>query len=333
VKELAAIVSRGMLSEHSNPYSVSGWSRQKLQRLLADPEWCRELTDEGMKQFDELWDWYQLAAIEEIRHLRNGDLVKNHEQVLTWSLYQLWAFSKNEHNRERLPGSVEAASDLVNALLKYYDDSENDKATIKTAEELKDRLYDFRTILKRDVKRLNTYILEPKRGYSADTLMPASSSLIDRTLLPYLSEFTRYNLDDAGTALVFDRFTACGYHTVRAVEGTARRYYELVTARPTIKPNGDYLTLGQIANELDHVSAAYKAKRGQSGQLKLITSTLDALCEIYRNPLSHPEIVVLEEGDAIDVFNSGIDVITKMVRDAIKGGPHLSLAFSDHWPH
>ena len=44
---------------------------------------------------------------------------------------------------------------------------------------------------------------------------------------------------------------------------------------------------------------------------------------MYRNPLSHPAIVQLDEDDAIEVFQSGIDVIAKMVRDVIAGGNHF----------
>jgi hypothetical protein len=57
---------------------------------------------------------------------------------------------------------------------------------------------------------------------------------------------------------------------------------------------------------------------------------------MYRNPLSHPEIVTLEEDDAIEVFHTGIDVIVKMVRDVMAGGSHFhqlwhSYAFDWTW--
>jgi len=42
-------------------------------------------------------------------------------------------------------------------------------------------------------------------------------------------------------------------------------------------------------------------------------------------PLSHPEIVKLEEDEAIDVFNKGLDVISTMVRDALAGGTHFQI--------
>jgi hypothetical protein len=152
--------------------------------------------------------------------------------------------------------------------------------------------------------------------------------------MPYLSPFTLANLQDAGAALAFDHFTSCGFLTMRAVEDTARRYYELVTGKAAAGLRSDnqrwYLTLGQIAFKLNEHLPILKAAHTPLGKLSLVIPTLAALCEIYRNPLSHPEIVKLEEDDAVDVFHKGIDVISTMVRDVSAGGLHFHQLWKDY---
>jgi hypothetical protein len=235
-------------------------------------------------------------------------------------------FTELSENTKDLPDSVAQLATLRAYLAKLQEEIRaNPKATmtLDVRMAIAHSVNRFQTVLEREIGHLHTYVLEAKRGHSPVTLLHVVETLIDNKWLPYLSEFTRYNLDDAGTALVFDRFTACGYHTMRAVEDVARRYYQIVSGREhfTVKSSGEpvYLNLGQIANELTHILA--KTNRSQASALKLIAPSLEALCEIYRNPLSHPEVVVLAESDAIDVFLKGIDLITTMIRDVVQRGP------------
>ncbi len=114
----------------------------------------------------------------------------------------------------------------------------------------------------------------------------------------------------------------------------ARYYYELMTGTsPVTITNGErsYLTLGQIAWKLDReVLVKLPPTRSPTRHLKFVVPMLAALCEMYRNPLSHPEIVKLDEDEGIDVFNKGIDVISTMVRDVQIGGKHFDRLRDDY---
>jgi len=115
---------------------------------------------------------------------------------------------------------------------------------------------------------------------------------------------------------------------MRAVEDTARRYFELVSGTwsegMTANKERWFLTLGQIAFKLNERLTKLRSAKDSTGKLGMIVPTLTALCEIYRNPLSHPEIVKLDEDGALEVFGKGIDVISTMIQDVLAGGGHFS---------
>ena len=89
----------------------------------------------------------------------------------------------------------------------------------------------FDNSLRHELGRTPSYLLEEKRGYSVQTLIDKAYKTISVHNLPYLSEFTKQNIQEAGRCFVFDCFTATGFHVTRALEGVARRYFKLVTGR------------------------------------------------------------------------------------------------------
>lgn len=272
---------------------------------------------------------YWLGGLQQLFAMADNVDISAYDPLFQRSIEIIDRFVDTPQNAQQLPDSVGQANAIRAILLmvqRLARENPRLRTTLRMRLDIAHAVNAFQTILERELAHTHTYILEQRRGYSPETLI-GTERLISPAVLPWLSEFTIYNLKDAGAALVFDRFTACGYHVMRAVEDTARRYYVLVTSRPSVrrKNNGElhYHTLGQVAHELSDFVAALKPK--PVGKLGLITPTLEALCEIYRNPLSHPEITVLDEDEAIDVFNKGIDVISTMVRDVLVGNPHFSV--------
>lgn len=203
------------------------------------------------------------------------------------------------------------------------------KIVNQAEEEAIDRLVKaFEAVFCSEMPTKGIFYVSPKRAYATDVLLQSAESSLSEEDRKYLSNLALENIQEAGRCLVFDRYTAVGFHILRAVEDVARRYYELVTDRDakTITTNGaDYATLGRIAGELtDQV----KSRKGRDiGSMGLIAPVLNQLCTLYRNPLSHPEIISLREDQAIDAFTHGIGVIANMLRDVREGGSH----FSDRW--
>jgi hypothetical protein len=180
-----------------------------------------------------------------------------------------------------------------------------------------------------EMPKKEIFYVTPKRAYATDVLLQSAAASFSEMDRKYLSALALENIQEAAKCLVFDRYTAVGFHTLRAVEDIARRYYELVTDRDAVRstPKGPrYETLGAIAQELED---QVKSRKGRNiGLLGLIAPVLSQLCTLYRNPLSHPEIIALEEDPAVDAFTQGIGVIANMLRDARNGGAHFSARWS-----
>jgi hypothetical protein len=256
-----------------------------------------------------------------------GTTVENNRRLLRIALAVLTSFTIDDDFSEGSPNAVKAAQDVTRYLNQHilpYPKMEIGKGWKDLIEE---QLARFESALEIDIDALPIFLLEEKRGLNPKTLLSAVDRLIPKAVAPYLSAFAMANLQDASASLVFDHFTSSGFHTMRAVEDVARYYYELMTGiSPVTVTNSErsYLTLGQIAWKLDHEVLAKLPPTGNpTRHLKFVVPMLAALCEIYRNPLSHPEIVKLDEDEGIDVFNKGIDVISTMVRDVRMGGKHF----------
>lgn len=280
--------------------------------------------------------FYHLGALAMLFAMTDGPPVSTYNPYFLRSLALLDNFFNNQLNRDNLPDAVKRAKALWNFCGSLMEAARHNPQSPMYSDlrmEIVHATNDFQSALKNELERAHIYILEPKRGYSPSVLIGSVTEIIAPATVPYLSYFTQTNLQDAGASLVFDRFTSAGFHTMRAVEDMARKYFELVTGEPSVKeyPSGDrtYVTLGQISWKLTNETLpALRSKKVQTKKLSLIASTLGGLCELYRNPLSHPEIVALDEQEAIDVFIDGISVISKMVDDAVKGGKHFAMPLS-----
>ncbi len=280
---------------------------------------------------------YNLGSIASLFAMADGYLFSIYDPNISKAIQLLTNFRDAEQNIRNLPDSVEGATALINVLeviRNGYRENPNTVTTIAVRMAIVHWTNRFQTLLAQELGKAHVFILEEKHGYSPSTLINAINKLIPARVFPYLSDFTVSNLQDASAALAFDHFTSSGFHTMRAVEDTSRRYFELVTGNPAAGTRSDnkrrYLALGEIAFKLNELLPKLKSAHTPVGKLPLIAPTLAALCEIYRNPLSHPEIVKLEEDDALDVFNKGIDVISTMVRDVIAGGPHFNQLRTDY---
>jgi hypothetical protein len=270
---------------------------------------------------------YTLGSIANLFGMADGVLLSIYDPTISQAIRLLTNFRDTEQNIRNIPDAVDGAANLVQ-VLEFYRNGYRQNPNVVTNPDIRMPLVHsvnrFQTLLEQELGKAHTFILEEKRGHTPATLIKAVTKLISPRVLPYLSHFTLINLQDASAALVFDHFTSCGFQTMRAVEDTTRRYYELVTGKPaqgTRRGNKRwYLPFGEMAFNLDKLLPRLRGAHTPLGQLPLIVPTLAALCQIYRNPLSHPEIVKLDEDDALDVFNKGIDVISTMVRDVMAGG-------------
>lgn len=188
---------------------------------------------------------------------------------------------------------------------------------------IRQALNDFRVDLANELEKIPVYFTTKKRGYDRDILLNEAEQLLDETdEVPYISDFVKNDIREAGASLMFDRFTASGFHSARAVEGIARIYYTLIKgewATDNGLESGRDLSLWMLADRLRRSLKAFpKAQRAE-----LIANTLDRMRIIYRNPIMHPE-VILKENDAIRLLGLMVDAISHIIADIREGGTHFS---------
>jgi hypothetical protein len=257
---------------------------------------------------------------------------------VAWSL--LDQIFKSEQISEEYPNAWKAASDLA-AWLKALKDPPSNPAddAWSVSQDFLDLFLDkgmlgkMDSALDIDITALPIYCLEEKRGYSTSTLLRNIHTVLPALDRDLLSDFVYENMQEAGACLAFERYTGCGYHMARAVEDVARRYYSLITGRPTeYIDNRQVLRhrmLGQIAEELQDVLNKY-TKGTEPDLLSLIVPTLRQFCRIYRHPLSHadPELEKLGPNDAEIAFGHAVSAISTILEDVRKGGAHFTLTFN-----
>ena len=192
---------------------------------------------------------------------------------------------------------------------------------------IRDALADFYGDLALELGSVPVYFATKKRGYDRDALLNSAEELLDESDLKYLSTFAVQDLRKAGACLMFDLFTASGFHSARAVEAVGRQYYELVFGKPATRNNArgepEPLGLGSLAVELGYRFSNLKKEKAETGLLGSIANTLERIARLYRNPIMHPE-VILEEKDSIRIFGETINAISTMVEDERAGGAHFS---------
>jgi len=258
-----------------------------------------------MKQFEDHFDWYRLGLIHRLRSFRATDSIRSRSYDIVQSSLRLALFYNNKLNAERLPGSTEAAKALFNTLGELYQDRDKDDAVIGfRAESLIGGLNNFETLLKHEVKNLNTFMLENVGIFDTNKLIDHADEHLSAIALQVVDARVKEDFKAAGRCLAFDLFTACGFHAVRALEAAAR-----VLCKKLIGKDAEQTgtPLGGIANDLRDFADDTK-NNGQNPlakehPLRLVISNLYQMNNIYRKPLAHPQMVLTTHDDARKVFD------------------------------
>src|SRR5438445_7994014 len=97
---------------------------------------------------------------------------------------------------------------------------------------------------------------------------------------------------------------------MRAIEGCARTYHNYLTKKDAADEG---MPLGPIINDLrDHLT---KEGGDNNTPLGLIISTLARINNLYRKPITHPEMVVKSADDAKLIFDLAMLAISQIAED------------------
>ncbi len=239
-------------------------------------------------------------------------------------------FAGAKENKEDLPACVDVAVELVKLFDQIIGRKPYPSMSGPDKSNMVYMIMTFRDRMAAGLGRVYSYVLEEKGGRSVKTLWKtASVTMIDPTALAHLSEFVTDNIDEAGRSWVVERLTAVGFHMMRAVECVLRQYKTLITGQgfSFVDKRGttQYQGFGTLVNDLNARLEDLQKNKQPFGRLELVIGILRPLSKLYRDPLSHPELNKLDEGDAKLAFEQGITAINTMVQDAIAGGTHFQV--------
>ena len=265
-----------------------------------------------MKHYEEIFDLYELGRIHRLRSIRAEDKKFDRVYDIFHCSMVLAKFIQAPANQELLPGSVAAARRIhyrTRRLMSDAIDSNKGQEEIGLTDvnALSNDLTGFDALLNHELGKLPAYIIEKRIGiYNLDDL----ANKADLHLSVSVETQVANDLKAAGRCLAFGVLTASGFHSVRAVEGAARAYYKLLTGED---PTEAGMPLGPIINGLR--KQLEKEGNDSDTPLGLVISTLARINNMYRKPLTHPEMVLDSPEAAKLVFELAGVAITQIVED------------------
>ncbi len=269
-------------------------------------------------------DWFHFGRIWQLTNLPLGPLGENKDNI--WHCYGLLtSYAEDENIKKEMPAFAECCGSFAKVISRLFSDNFKNGKPIQE-DDLKQYKHWFRelsTLLISETGKLTTIMLEENQVFGVDTLWKNPMKMLTEDVSKHLSKFVKENYIEAAKCLALNCHTAVGFHAMRSVEKIARTYYELTTGKtpPYVNKKGEeyYKGLGSIANDLLDAANAFQHKKEDCGDLLLIAPAIKGLCKVYRDPLSHPEIIILSENEAIDVFIETTQLVKRVVRDVGKG--------------
>jgi hypothetical protein len=171
------------------------------------------------------------------------------------------------------------------------------------------------TVMGSDLPGLSCYLVSPKGIYKTEALIENADENFGETIRAGVPERAREDFKEAGRCLAFERPTACAFHLWRAIETVMDAYYLRLTSK-SFKEAGVTRNWDRYVKALNEAHAEGK-----------ITQFLDHIRKEYRNPQTHPEVMVSVD-EAFSLFGVASSVINQMVLEMQKPqtAPQLPLA-------
>ena len=154
------------------------------------------------------------------------------------------------------------------------------------------------TTFETESKRKYLVGLHNQRGYESTILIEKMNETVSPECWRYFSEFTKREIRECGRCLAFERYTAAGFHMLRAFESEVRDYVCLVLQAEPLKRD-----LGYFTDVLARNQASDK-----------LVSSLNEIRRLDRNPLIHPE-ASLDLDEAVGIVNLSIAALTRLIAD------------------
>ena len=140
-----------------------------------------------------------------------------------------------------------------------------------------------------------------QKQFDVNNLMSDMPKIIGVDVYEKLPGLAKYDFDEAGKCIAFERSTAAAFHLMRCTECVLNSFYEKHKKQKRLKNR----MWGPIASELRSL---------RSPPQKVLLDHLDNIRSNFRNPTQHPE-KIYDLSEAQNLLHVCIDVISRMVTD------------------
>lgn len=170
--------------------------------------------------------------------------------------------------------------------------------------ETKLKKIDFTIDAELDTK--DAFILEEKR-ISLNILLNEITKLFSVNCYDKLPEVAKFDFEESGKCLAFDRYTAAAFHALRGTEGTLKYYYSVLLT----KVPKDSQTWYNFVTEIEKEIKLKKIIPAPNGDLM---TNLDSLRKYYRNKTQHPQLIYSSD-DVQDLLTNCIKTVNQIIKD------------------
>ena len=283
------------------------------------------LGDSGVRRA-KVFEFYNLGALQKLRTLRPEELeniaLGDRDRVQMWSALSsaiklIDEFISNPENAI-LPGAIQVAKELNDAYFAILDKINiNAEGKLANGElsTLQTTLSKFENLLEYDLKRFPTFSVEKIGIFDSDDLIAHAEHHLSDIARQNIAAKAKSDFQGAGRCLALGEFTASGFHAVRALESVARKYHRLVLARDV---GAEDLPLGPVVNDLRKVLEEEEGLKASDSPLGLIIANLARMNNIYRKPITHPEMTLDSPDAAKEVFDLAAVSISLLEKDFAK---------------
>lgn len=197
-----------------------------------------------------------------------------------------------------LPVSLRAAEPL-RALHKELQAKDTDyQLSTEDEKKLRDALVDLRKTLVAEAAGNLAYIITDKR-LDVRKLTSRVGELFRPGAFAKLDDVARYDFEEAGKCIAFERPTAAAFHLLRGTEGVLKTFYCGRVKRNRVSP----MMWGPVVAHLRRIRNPPPAE---------LLDNLDNIRRSFRNPTQHPE-KMYDIQEVQDLFGLCVDVVNRMM--------------------
>jgi hypothetical protein len=185
-------------------------------------------------------------------------------------------------------------------------------------------LNEFRHVFSAECRKSETYFIEQKMGFDISLLLHNAEKNLHPSVLPFVGAPAIDEIKAAGRCFALENYTACGFHTLRALEVVMADYYKQISGKTKeFRSWHDYI---EAFTKLERS----RTKRGSKYPSPKVAAMLDRMRQLDRNPLMHPRDS-LDEMAADTLFKLGIITVTELAKDMreMAAQPELKLVDTD----